>query len=59
VRFHQRGVARALDNLYHDERRRQQLARAAFENAQRPECSWDIIAEQCNELFGELKREAG
>jgi glycosyltransferase involved in cell wall biosynthesis len=45
------GVAHALDNLYHDPRRRQQLAQQAFTLAQNPEYSWDAIAKQFDALF--------
>ncbi len=48
------GVAQALDNLYDDPQRRQQLARAAFENAQRPEYSWEAIMGRFDDLFFEL-----
>ena len=45
------GVAHALDNLYHEPRRRQQLAQAAFTAAQNPKYSWDAIAQQFDALF--------
>lgn len=48
------GVAQALDNLYCNPQRRQQLAQAAFEAAQTPEYSWDAIAERFGDLFTEL-----
>ena len=48
------GVAEALDNLYHDPQRRQQLAQAAHQAAQNPDYSWDTIAERFDDLFAEL-----
>lgn len=48
------GVAQALNNLYYDPVRREKLAQAAFENAQKPEFSWDAIPERFNDLFIEL-----
>ena len=48
------GVAQALDNLYRNPQRRQQLAHAAFEAARNPEYSWDAIAERFDDLFTEL-----
>ena len=50
------GVAQALNNLYYNPVRRQQLAQAAFENAQKREYSWDAIPERFNDLFIELAR---
>jgi glycosyltransferase involved in cell wall biosynthesis len=50
------GVAAALDNLYHDPQRRQQLAQAAYQAAQNPGYSWDTIAERFDDLFAELAR---
>jgi glycosyltransferase involved in cell wall biosynthesis len=50
------GVAAALDNLYHDPQRRQQLAQAAYQAAQNPEYSWDAIAERFDDLFAELTK---
>jgi len=50
------GTAEALNNLYHDPQRRQQLAQAAFEAAQNPDYSWEAIAERFDRLFGELTR---
>jgi D-inositol-3-phosphate glycosyltransferase len=50
------GVAAALDNLYHDPQRRQQLAQAAYQAAQNPEYSWDAIAARFDDLFAELAR---
>jgi glycosyltransferase involved in cell wall biosynthesis len=47
------GVARALDNLYGDPRRRRHLAQAAHEAALSPEYSWDAIAERFDALFAE------
>jgi glycosyltransferase involved in cell wall biosynthesis len=48
------GVAQALNNLYDDPQRRQQLARAAFEAAQNSAYSWDAIAQRFDDLFVEL-----
>ena len=48
------GVAQALDNLYRNPQRRQQLALAAFENAQKPEYSWESIMKRFDDLFFEL-----
>ena len=48
------GVAEALNRLYADPQRRQQLARAAFEAAQNPEYEWDAIAARFDKLFAEL-----
>lgn len=45
------GVAEALENLYHNPRRRQQLSQAAFTAAQNPSYSWDAIAKQFDDLF--------
>lgn len=50
------GTAEALDKLYHDPQRRQQLAQAAFEAAQNPDYAWEAIAERFDRLFGELAR---
>lgn len=50
------GVAQALSNLYDNPQRRQQLARAAFENAQKPEYSWEAIMGRFDDLFFELAR---
>jgi glycosyltransferase involved in cell wall biosynthesis len=48
------GTAQALDKLYADPQRRQQLAQAAFEAAQNPDYSWDAIAARFDDLFAEL-----
>ena len=48
------GVAHALDDLYQDPGRRQQLAREAFTAAQNPEYSWYAIAERFDSLFVSL-----
>lgn len=48
------GVAAALDRLYADPQRAQQLARAAFDAAQNPDYEWDAIAESFDRLFAEL-----
>jgi glycosyltransferase involved in cell wall biosynthesis len=45
------GVAQALDNLYANPRRRQQLARAANAAAQNPRYAWDAITKQFDDLF--------
>jgi glycosyltransferase involved in cell wall biosynthesis len=50
------GVAAALENLYCDPQRRQQLAQAAHEAAQNPDYAWDAIAARFDELFAELAR---
>ena len=50
------GTAHALDNLYGDPQRRQQLGHAAFEAAQNPKYSWDTIAVRFDDLFSELTR---
>ena len=48
------GVAAALNRLYADPQRCQQLAQAAFEAAQNPDHDWDAIAERFDRLFAEL-----
>jgi D-inositol-3-phosphate glycosyltransferase len=45
------GVARALDALYGDPARRQELARAAVAVAQNPAHSWDVITRQFDDLI--------
>jgi D-inositol-3-phosphate glycosyltransferase len=50
------GVAQALENLYANPQRRQQLAQAAHEAAQNPDYAWDAIAERFDDLFAELAR---
>jgi glycosyltransferase involved in cell wall biosynthesis len=45
------GVARALEALYGDPARRQELARAAVAVAQNPEHSWDAITRQFDDLI--------
>jgi glycosyltransferase involved in cell wall biosynthesis len=50
------GVAQALDNLYANPQRRQQLARAAHEAALTPDYAWDAIAGRFDDLFTELAR---
>src|SRR5947209_2297801 len=50
------GVAQALDNLYRDPQRRQQLSQAAFEASLNPAYSWDAIAARFDDLFAELAR---
>jgi D-inositol-3-phosphate glycosyltransferase len=50
------GVAAALDNLYRDPQRRQQLAQAAHQAALNPDYAWDAIAERFDDLFAELTR---
>src|SRR5688572_11844808 len=48
------GVAQALNNLYHNPIRHQQLAHAAFENAHKLEYSWNAIPDRFHDLFIEL-----
>jgi glycosyltransferase involved in cell wall biosynthesis len=48
------GVAQALDNLYDDPQRRQQLAQAAYQAALNPGYAWDTIAGRFDDLFAEL-----
>jgi D-inositol-3-phosphate glycosyltransferase len=48
------GVAQALENLYRNPQRRQELAKAAFVSARNPAYSWDIIARQFDDLFVRL-----
>jgi D-inositol-3-phosphate glycosyltransferase len=48
------GVAQALEALYRDSARRQDLARAAISVAQNPAYSWDAVAQQFEELFVEI-----
>jgi D-inositol-3-phosphate glycosyltransferase len=50
------GVAQALDNLYSNPQRRQQLAQAAYQAAQNPDYTWDAIAQRFDDLFAELAR---
>jgi D-inositol-3-phosphate glycosyltransferase len=50
------GVAEALNNLYHNPQRRQQLARAAYENAQNPLYQWDAIARRFDNLFSSFAK---
>jgi glycosyltransferase involved in cell wall biosynthesis len=52
------GVAQALENLYRDPLRRQQLAQAAFEETHNPRYNWDFIAEQFDNLFVGLTKRA-
>jgi D-inositol-3-phosphate glycosyltransferase len=52
------GVAQALENLYRDPLRRQQLAHAAFQETHNPKYSWDSIAEQFDNLFVGLTKRA-
>ena len=47
------GVAAALQNLYDDPHRRQQLAQAAYQAAMNPDYSWDSIAARFETLFAE------
>jgi glycosyltransferase involved in cell wall biosynthesis len=44
-------VAQALEALYRDPARRQELARAAVSVAQNPAYSWDVVTQQFDELF--------
>ncbi|MGH9842931.1 MAG: glycosyltransferase family 4 protein, partial [Blastocatellia bacterium] len=48
------GVAQALENVYHDPPRRQELARSGFALTQKTEYSWDAIAQQFDNLFDTL-----
>jgi D-inositol-3-phosphate glycosyltransferase len=52
------GVARALEALYRDPARRQELARAAVAVAQNPEHSWDAITRQFDDLIVTLAKPA-
>ena len=45
------GVAAALEALYRDPARRDELARAAVSVTQNPAYSWDAVARQFEELF--------
>lgn len=45
------GVAQALENVYHDPRRRQELSQAAFATTQKAEYSWDAVARRFDDLF--------
>ena len=47
-------VAQALEALYRDPVRRQELARAAVSVAQNPAHSWDVITRQFDELVVRL-----
>jgi glycosyltransferase involved in cell wall biosynthesis len=53
------GVAQALEALYRDPARRQELARAAVAAAQDPAHSWDAITQQFDDLIVKLGRTAG
>jgi glycosyltransferase involved in cell wall biosynthesis len=48
------GVARALEALYKDPARRQELSRAAGGIAQNPAYSWSAITRQFDDLIVEL-----
>ncbi len=48
------GVAAALDHLYADPQRSQQLAQAAYAAARNPDYAWDAIAARFDRLFVEL-----
>jgi glycosyltransferase involved in cell wall biosynthesis len=50
------GVAAALDNLYSNPQRRQQLAQAAYLAALNPDYAWDSIVERFDDLFAELAK---
>jgi D-inositol-3-phosphate glycosyltransferase len=50
------GVAHALEALYRDPARRQDLARAAVALARNPAYSWDAVAQQFEDLFMTLGR---
>lgn len=53
------GVAQALEALYRDPGRRQELARAAVSVAQNPAYSWDAVSRQFEELFVGLADASG
>jgi D-inositol-3-phosphate glycosyltransferase len=53
------GVAEALEALYRDPGRRQELARAAASVAQNPAYSWDAVSRQFEELFAGLADASG
>ena len=53
------GVAQALEALYRDPGRRQELARAAASVAQNPAYSWDAVSRQFEELFVGLADASG
>jgi D-inositol-3-phosphate glycosyltransferase len=48
------GVAQALENLYRNPQHQQQLAQAAFASARNAAYSWDVIAQQFEDLFVRL-----
>jgi D-inositol-3-phosphate glycosyltransferase len=50
------GVAAALERLYENPQRRQQLSHAAHDAAQNPDYTWDAIAARFDDLFAELAR---
>jgi D-inositol-3-phosphate glycosyltransferase len=50
------GVAQALEALYRDPGRRQELARAAVSVAQNPAYSWDVVMRQFDELIVTLAK---
>src|SRR2546423_7997959 len=52
------GVAQALEALYRDPARRQELARAAVAAAHDPAYSWDVITRQFDELVVGLADDA-
>ena len=51
--------AAALEALYRDPARREELARAAVSVAQNPAYSWDAVTRQFDELFVELADDPG
>jgi D-inositol-3-phosphate glycosyltransferase len=52
-------VAQALEALYRDPGRREELARAAVSVAQNPAYSWDVVTRQFDDLFVELAKADG
>jgi len=50
------GVCGAMNNLYEDPYRRQELARLSVAAVQNPRYSWDSIADQFDDLFVALSR---
>jgi D-inositol-3-phosphate glycosyltransferase len=45
------GVAQALENLYRNPQRRQELAQAAFASVRNAAYSWEVITQQFEDLF--------
>jgi D-inositol-3-phosphate glycosyltransferase len=50
------GVAQALENVYSNPQRRQQLAQAAYQAALNPDYTWDAVAERFDDLFTEMTK---